>query len=88
MNGPPSGVTLLWASLASTPLNVVGGTIYAFPVDIKLILFTNAAGSVGGATIFPPGAASGANLWFQFLLQDTSTLFGVTLSNALKATAP
>lgn len=40
------------------------------------------------ATTWPAGIPSGTNAWFQFVVQDLSTIHGLTLSNGLRATTP
>ncbi len=86
--GPPNEICLLWIALAPVPAPFFGGVLHVFPKNAQLVLGTNGAGAVAGQTTFPPGFPGGSNLWFQFLLQDLSTIHGITLSNAVKATTP
>jgi hypothetical protein len=87
-DGPPAALSLLWLSTSSTPLQKFGGTIHAFPVAAQFLLPTNPAGGFSASTTWPPGVPSGAGFWFQFLCQDGSVPPGITLSDAVKATAP
>jgi hypothetical protein len=89
LTGGPSGqICLLWISLNPTPANFFGGVLNSFPYNSQLVLGTNSTGGIAGQTAFPAGFPPGFNLWFQFLMQDLSTLSGITLSNTLKATTP
>ena len=49
---------------------------------------TSASGTVGGGTTFPSGLPPGTEVAFQFLCQDLTTFYGMTLSNGLKGTTP
>jgi hypothetical protein len=40
------------------------------------------------STTWPTGIPPGTEAWFQFLIQDLSVLWDITLSNAVKATTP
>lgn len=86
--GPNSQPCLLWISLAPVPAPFFGGVLHVFPKNAQILLATNGAGGVAGQTTFPAGFPSGSELWFQFLMQDLSTVHGITLSNALRATTP
>jgi hypothetical protein len=87
-NAPSSAVFLMWISLSSNPANVVGGTLYPLPADVKLVLATNALGEFSLATTVGPGAPPGVDLWFQCLVQDATNMHGITLSNAVRGTTP
>jgi len=88
VQAPPSTIAGLWMSIASTPFNVLGGTLYANPLAADLYFTTTPAGTLSGQTIFPPGFPVGSSLYFQFLCYDPSTLHDITLSNGLRATVP
>jgi hypothetical protein len=85
---PPVGLTLFRASLNSTPVNVVGGTLHTVPFDLQLALVTDATGAIHLAAPVAPGAPSGLDVYFQFIVHDVSTLHGITLSNAVTARTP
>lgn len=87
-NAPRWALSLLWISTSSTPLNKFGGTINAIPVAVQVLLTTDGGGGYSAAGRFPSGVPSGAEYWFQFLCQDSTSAFGITLSDAMKATAP
>ncbi len=86
--GPLNEVAVLWISLAPTPANFFGGVVHTLPFNAQLILGTNGSGAIAGQAPFPAGFPPGSELWFQFLLQDLSTLHGIILSDGLKATTP
>ena len=83
----PGSLALLWISGSSTPFAALGGTVHAFPTVAELLLATDGSGALGGAVLFP-GAPAGTGIWFQFICQDASSVFGLTLSNAVKGTVP
>ena len=86
--GPSNALTLLWISTTSTPIVVFDGTVHAFPFDAELLLSTNGSGEFLGSSRFPSVVPPGFEMWFQFLLHDTSVVFGLTLSNAVMAVTP
>ena len=69
-------------------MNIFGGTIHALPFSDEVLLGTNTHGFFSGSTQWPDGLPSGTEAWFQFLVEDPSVIFGITLSNGLKATTP
>jgi len=87
-HGPPSALALLWIALNPTPLPFFGGVVHASPHNAQILLGTNPGGALSGLTVMPPGFPPGSNLWFQFVLQDLSTLHQLTLSNGLRGTTP
>jgi hypothetical protein len=87
-NAPSSAIFLMWISLSSNPANVVGGTLYPLPADVKLVLAADALGGFNIATTVAAGAPSGVDLWFQCLVQDATNIHGITLSNAMRGTTP
>ena len=87
-DAPASTPMLLWLSLSSTPLNKFGGTIHALPVALELLLSSDPGGANSLSATWPAGVPSGAEMWFQYLTKDVSSSFDITLSNAVKATAP
>ena len=86
-NATPGAIMLSWISFTSTPVNFFGGTIYANPFNVQLIFIANAGGGFSGAAPWP-ALPPGTEVWFQFLVEDNTVIFGITLSNAMKATTP
>ncbi len=82
-----NALMLAWISFAPTPFAALGGTVHSFPFTSQLTVFANASGTFTGATIWPTGVPAGTGVWFQFLVEDASTLHGITLSNGVKGTA-
>jgi N-acetylneuraminic acid mutarotase len=87
-NAPSSAPFLMWISLSSSPVNVVGGTLYTLPVDVSLLLFADASGDFGISSVVAAGAPSGVDIWFQCIVQDATNIHGITLSNAMRGTTP
>ena len=87
-SAPPNGALLLWVSLTSTPLNVLGGTIHAVPFAAQIPFFADGSGDFSAFTTWPDDVPPGTQSWFQFLVQDATVPGGITLSNGVKATAP
>jgi hypothetical protein len=85
---PAFAIMLFRASLSSTPVNAVGGTIYANPFDLQLILAADAGGQFGLTAPVAPGGVPGVDIYFQFIVQDLSVPYKITLSNAVMATTP
>ncbi|MHC5212511.1 MAG: RCC1 domain-containing protein [Planctomycetota bacterium] len=85
---PPGALTLLWIALDSTPFPALGGTVHANPPVTEFLLSAGAGGYLFVETTWPPGVVSGAEFWFQFLVQDPSVAPGITLSNGLKMQVP
>ncbi len=87
-NAPSGALLLAWISFAPTPFMALDGTIHAFPYANQLIFNANGAGVFAATTTWPPGVPVGTNVWFQFLVQDASSIHGITVSNGLLATTP
>jgi probable HAF family extracellular repeat protein len=88
VNTPPNALTLFWISATSVPFPVAGGTIYATPKDLSLLLLMDPAGSFHIELPWAAGVPSDADIYFQFIVQDGSVPAGITLSNAVTATTP
>jgi hypothetical protein len=84
----PTALMLGWLSFSSTPVNVIGGTLHANPFNVQFVRVSDAAGSYGVGGPWPGGVPSGTDLFLQFIVQDNSTIYGLTLSNARTATTP
>lgn len=87
-SAPPGAAMLLWIALAPTPFPAIGGTVHAAPFIGQLFLLANGSGSFTGAATWPTGVPPGTQAWFQFVIEDLSTVHGLTLSNGLLATTP
>jgi len=88
VNAPASTPMLAWLSFASVPQSFFGGTVFATPFDAQFLFASDAAGEFSVGTVWPTGVPAGTEAWFQFIVSDPTVLWGLTLSNALKATAP
>ena len=84
----PSALSLLFFSLASTPLPFKGGLLHTVPVALDLSLATDDGGLVWVDASWPGGISSGVQLWQQFAIADAAGTGGATLSNAVLLTAP
>lgn len=84
----PSKPAILVASLSSTPLNVLCGTIAPLPALMLLPLATDAAGEIAINWPAWPAELAGTSLYFQYLIQDPAAGCGVAMSNALRADSP
>ena len=88
VQAPPGAPMLMWLSFAPTPLAAFGGTVHALPAATQFLLAANGAGALHAAATWPGGVPAGTSVWFQFLVKDTSSSWGLTLSNGLRATTP
>jgi hypothetical protein len=73
---------------ASLPLSVVGGTLHANPFDAQLQFVTDGAGDFSLAWPLGPGLPSGQGIYLQCIVQDVSSVAGLSLSNARISTTP
>ena len=87
-NAPPGALMLLWISLASTPFPVLCGTVHAVPFASELLVVADAGGSFSAATTWPAAVPPVSQVWFQFVVQDASSIYGITLSSGLLASTP
>lgn len=85
---PPSSPMLLWISLSSAPMPLLGGTLHAFPFQQEVFAFTQANGSLFGQSAWPPGIPPGTSTWWQVLVQDVTSPWGLSLSNGVVGTTP
>ena len=88
VNAPPSTLMLAWMSFAPSNIPYFGGTVFTLPFNTQLILPSSPAGTFSASTAWPIGVPSGTDVWFQFVMQDTSVVQGITISNGLKGTTP
>ncbi len=87
-NVPPDTLMLAWVSFASTPLDVIGGTVHAFPPTAQILFVSDATGQSSLTIPWPAGQPSGVDLHLQFVVQDLAVPHGLTLSNAMVRTTP
>lgn len=87
-NAAPSAAMLAWVAFNPVPFPALGGTVHAYPFNSQLLLFSNPGGGFSAATTWPVGLPPGIDVTFQFLVEDLSTIYGITLSNGLRATTP
>ena len=88
-NTPPNAIMLAWLSFApGPPQNFFGGTIHALPFNNQFFFFSDALGEWSATVPWPAGVPSGTEVWFQFLVEDVSVVYTLTLSNGVKATTP
>jgi len=95
--GSPTALTLsnakaskpasLFVSLASTPAGFKGGTLVPVPWILVLSLTTSPSSTLALPFTWPAGL-SGADLYFQWAIQDEIAPKGISLSNAVKADVP
>jgi len=85
---PPGALMVYWLSFASVPTPFVGGTLYALPHALQRLYLADATGQFDLHVTWATGLPSGTEFWLQFLVQDPSVFYGITLSNALKGTTP
>jgi len=83
----PSAPAALFVSLSSTPAPFKGGTLLANPFVVLLPLATNGSGSVTLPWVWPTGVPAGTAVYFQFAVQDSAAVYGVSLSNGEKGIA-
>jgi hypothetical protein len=87
-NAAPSAAMLAWISLNPTPFMAIGGTVHAFPYNAQLFLSSNASGGFSAASAWPAGVPPGTEVYFQFLVEDASSIHGITMSNGVLGTTP
>ena len=85
---PPTTLTMVWLSFASTPVPAFNGVVHPFPPSQQLFFFASLFGVVNLNSTWPAGIAPGLDLFLQFFVQDASVVEGVTLSNGVKGTTP
>ena len=83
VDAAPSALILFWMSLAPLPFPALGGTVWAFPHNLQVLRFSNAAGSFSQSVPWPAGIPAGTEITMQFLIQDLSTSHEIVLSNGL-----
>lgn len=87
-NAPAGALTLAWLSFSSVPFAALGGTVHATPFSNQFLFVADGAGAVSLGVTWPAGIPVGSEAWFQFFAADASVIYGLTVSNGLKATTP
>ena len=87
-NAPAGALTLAWLSFSSVPFAALGGTVHATPFSNQFLFVADGAGAVSLGITWPAGLPVGTEAWFQFFAADASVIYGLTVSNGLKATTP
>jgi hypothetical protein len=75
-------------SLSSVPTGFFGGTLHPIPPTLELLVAADGAGELSLAGAWPSGLPSGLEIWLQYLVADASVVWGITLSNTVRGTAP
>lgn len=89
VSGTPAGAAILgWIALTPSNFLAVGGTVHAYPYIVQIAAFADAGGEFSGVATMPPGVPADTNIWFQFVVQDTSSPHGLLLTNGVLATTP
>jgi hypothetical protein len=55
---------------------------------IQVLLFADSGGGLSVSTAWPVGVPPGTEVTFKFVVEDLSSIHGITLSNGLLATTP
>lgn len=85
----PSALCLVAGSVGSSPAPFKGGTLYALPFALQVVLSTQADGRLVLAwPAWFSGIPSGTGLVFQMAVADGGALYGVALSNAVLGVTP
>jgi len=87
-NAPAGAALLLWISFAPTSFAAVGGTVHAFPFASQIGFVADGTGALSVGATWPLGVLPETQIWFQFLVDDPSSQYGITLSNGLHALTP
>ena len=58
------------------------------PLWLNIPMFTSPAGTLQLNFTWPAGTPSGSKLFYQVSFKDPAAIYGVSLSNAIKATVP
>ena len=84
----PSAFAPLLLSLVSNPTPFKGGVLVPLPALLTLPLATSSAGALTLAWPSWPGGLAGLSLYFQHAIVDAAAVYGLALSNALRAEVP
>jgi len=87
-NAAPSATVGLFVSFASTPVPFKGGTLCTIPLASVTIFPIGPSGSVVLPTVVPAGIPMGAEVFWQYGIQDAGAVAGVSLSNCVQSIFP
>ena len=85
---PRDALMVAWLAFDSQPFAALGGTVHAAPFAQQFVFRADGGGNFAAGTTWPTGLPAGTEAWFQFVVEDPSVIWGLTLSNGLKATTP
>lgn len=81
----PNSFCILFVGLTEGNAAFFGGTLVPVPILLEASLFTSPTGTLPIPFVTPAGA-TGLEMYLQYAIADPGALFGVSLSNAVKAT--
>ena len=81
-----SSSAFLGVSVTPAPIPLFGGILHANPLDVVLVIATDANGEFESFFTWPPSLMSGVSLTFQVGVIDGAAAFTVALSNGLEGT--
>lgn len=84
----PNATVGLFVSFTSTPVPFKGGTLCTIPLASMTIFPIGPSGSVVLPGAIPAGIPSGAQIFWQYAIQDAAAVAGVALSNCLVSVFP
>jgi len=87
-NAAPSATVGLFISFASTPVPFKGGTLCTIPLASSTIFTIGPSGEVTLPTVIPAGIPAGAEVFYQYAIQDAGAVVGVALSNCVQSVFP
>jgi len=87
-HAPPGAFMQSWISLSSTPLQVLGGTLYPVPQLSQILWVADGTGQLSVSLNWPSGFPSGLDLFMQFVVKDAGQTPSLLLTNGLKLTTP
>ncbi len=87
-NAAPNAFTGVFYSGSVTPLPFFGGTLLTFPWNGPILTNTDGNGDLALNFTMPLGVAPGSRVYVQCALLDPFAVEGVSLSNAVRGTAP
>ena len=87
-NAAPNATVGLFVSFASTPVPFKGGTLCTLPLASLTIFAIGPSGAVTLPTVTPAGIPAGAEVFWQYAIQDAGAVAGVALSNCVQSVFP
>lgn len=87
-NAAPNATVGLFVSFVTTPVPFKGGIFCTIPIAVSTIFPIGPSGSVVLPSVIPGGIPGGAEIFWQYAIQDGAAIAGVSLTNCLKSTFP